>query len=243
LLAPAKLALIAALERELHPLIKRWTRIPRTHDNRPYIFFERDSTVCLCAGIGAQSARRATEALITLYHPKQIHSVGFAGALTPSQKVGDILTPALVLDARDNSRYQIPGGQGTLITFMEVANTAQKKKLATAYAAQAVDMEAAAVAAAAHLHNIPFAATKVISDEYNFQLPDTSRFITPHGQFNTAGFALYSALRPWLWPQVARLAANSSKAANALSRHLQQTLIDPITPNMSNETTLTRGRN
>jgi nucleoside phosphorylase len=241
--APTKLALIAALERELHPLVKRWTRVPRTHENRQYIFFEHLNTVCLCAGIGAQSARRAAETMISLYHPQQIHSVGFAGALTPAQKAGDILTPAVVLDARDNSRYQIPQGRGTLITFMEVADTSQKKKLATAYNAQAVDMEAAAVAASAQAHNIPFAATKVISDELDFEFPNTSRFITPLGQFNTTGFTFYAALRPWLWPQIAKLAANSNKAAKALSAHLQRTVIDQAMSPAQNQTTVTRGRN
>ena len=54
----------------------------------------------------------------------------------------------------------IPGGEGTLITFTEVATAAQKTNLAQAYAAQAVDMEASAVAAAAHAHNLTFSATK-----------------------------------------------------------------------------------
>lgn len=238
-----KLAIIAALEREVHPLIKTWTRVPRTYENRQYLFFENEETICLCGGIGTHCARRATEVTIALYHPQEIYSVGFAGALTDDLHAGDIFTPNLILDARDNSRYQIPGGQGTLITFMEVASTEQKKKLAAAYAAWAVDMEAAAVAAVAQLHNIPFAATKAISDAYDFELSVTARFITAQGQFNTAAFAWFAALRPWLWPQVARLATNSSRAAAALSRHLQRNVVNRITAPAATAITPSRGRN
>ena len=58
---------------------------------------------------------------------------------------------------------------------MAVADAAQKTKLAQAYAAAAVDMEAAAVAAAAQARGIVFGATKVISDELDFEMPGIGR--------------------------------------------------------------------
>jgi nucleoside phosphorylase len=150
-----------------------------------------------------------------------LQSIGFAGALHPQLRVGDIFIPAVVVDARDGSRTEIEGGNGVLITFMSVADTKQKSALALAYTAQAVDMEAASVAAAARAHGIPFRATKVISDELNFEMPETSRFIDAQGRFRTASFASFVALRPWLWPRVATLASNSSRAARVLAGHLK----------------------
>jgi len=135
--------------------------------------------------------------------------------------VGNIFSPAVVLDARDGSRIEIAGGEGTLITFMTVASAEQKANLAQAYGAQAVDMEAAAVAAAAHAHAIRFTATKVISDGLQFDMPETARFIDAQGGFKTASFAFYVALRPWLWRRVAVLASNSNRAARILSEHLK----------------------
>jgi hypothetical protein len=105
---------------------------------------------------------------------------------------------------------------------MAVAGAAQKAKLAEAYAAQAVDMEAAAVAAAARAHGIRFTATKVISDGFNFELPETARFIDVHGRFRTASFTAFAAMRPWLWTRLALLARNSGKAQKALSDHLER---------------------
>jgi hypothetical protein len=104
---------------------------------------------------------------------------------------------------------------------MAVAGIDQKANLARAYGARAVDMEASAVAAAARAHGIRFSTTKVISDEYDFEMPGMPRFIDPQGRFRTASFALFAASRPWLWRRVAQLASNSRKAARVLGERLE----------------------
>jgi adenosylhomocysteine nucleosidase len=225
-----KVAIVAALEREVSGLTRSCSRVERNYDGRRVIFFERDEVVIVCGGIGVDAARRAAEAAIALYGPVLIQSVGFAGALDAGLRVGDLFMPAVVIDARDGSRVEIDDAarqeqrQATLVTFMAVAGLEQKENLARAYAAQAVDMEAAAVAAAAHAHGILFSATKVISDVAAFEMPGMSRFIDAQGRFRTAKFAAFAALRPWLWPRVAILAGNSRKAARALGKHLDRYL-------------------
>ena len=221
------LALVAALEREIALLVKNWARTTRDYQGRTFTFFERDEMVLVCGGIGLEAARRASEAVIALYRPTLLYSVGFAGALDASLHVGDIFSPAVVIDARDGSRMSLQGtrigaGDGALLTFMAVADAKQKAKLAQAYGARAVDMEAAAVAAAARAHGITFGATKVISDGLEFEMPGMARFINSNGQFRTASFVLFAASRPWLWKGVAALASNSRQAAQALSSHLER---------------------
>jgi adenosylhomocysteine nucleosidase len=215
-----KVAIVAALDREVRGVIRNCARVERAYQGRKFVFFEHDETVVVCGGIGVDGARRAAEAVIALYHPALVQSVGFAGALQSALRVGDIFAPAVVIDARDGSRAEIEGGNGVLITFMTVADADQKANLAKAYGAQAVDMEAAAVAAAARAHGIHFGVVKVISDELSFKMPETARFINSQGRFRSAAFAAYVALRPWLWRRVAALARNSSKAAHALAEHL-----------------------
>jgi adenosylhomocysteine nucleosidase len=222
-------AIVAALERELRGLTQSWSRVEQRYDGRSFVFFERDEMVAVCGGIGTESARRAAEAVIALYDPKQVQSVGFAGALDAGLRVGDLFMPAVVIDARDGARIEIdgPAGQpaperGVLVTFMAVAGVQQKARLGQAYAAQAVDMEAAAVARAARSHGIAFSVTKVISDESGFAMPEMDRFIDARGRFSTAGFAAFVVLRPWLWRRVVRLANNSRKAAKALSAYLER---------------------
>jgi adenosylhomocysteine nucleosidase len=217
-----KIAIVAAMEREVSALVKNRRRVQRPHEGRTYTLFESADSVCVCGGIGVEAARRAAEAVIALYRPQVIYSVGFAGALDSTLHVGDIFTPSAVVDARDGSRVQLEEGSGTLLTFPQIASAAQKLKLATSYTAQAVDMEAAAVAAAASKHGIPIAAAKAISDEAHFEISATQRFIDPESRFHTTKFVLFALLRPWLWPRMAKLAANSQKAAKALARHLER---------------------
>jgi adenosylhomocysteine nucleosidase len=216
-----KVAIVAALEREVSELIKASQPVELKHEGRKFRFFEQDDMVIVCGGIGMEPARRAAEAVIALYHPALVESVGFAGALQSNLRVGDIFSPASVVDARDSSHVEIEGGDGVLLTFMAVAGRQQKMNLAHSYGAQAIDMEAAAVAAAARARGIRFGATKVISDGLDYEMPQTARFIDAQGRFRTASFALHVALRPWLWRRVAALAGNSSKAARALCRHLK----------------------
>ena len=85
---PAKVAIVAALEREVWPLIKSWPTSHKEHDGRAYKFFEKDSAVLVCGGIGAEAARRAAEAIINLYQPALIVSAGFAGGLDPAMQTG-----------------------------------------------------------------------------------------------------------------------------------------------------------
>ena len=147
-----KVAIVAALEREVKDLISNWSRIEREFEGRKFAFFERGELVVVWGGIGTECARRAAEAVIALYHPARVESVGFAGALDETLRVGEVFRPAEVIDVRDGSRFETSGfesgdakGDGRLVTFMAVAGAEQKAKLAQAYQARAVDMEAAGV--------------------------------------------------------------------------------------------------
>jgi adenosylhomocysteine nucleosidase len=218
----AKVAIVAALEREVRPLIKQWRSVEREHDGRKYKFFENDRAVLVCSGIGPEAARRATEAIINLYAPVLVQSAGFAGALDSTLKVGTVLTPICVIDAKDGSRIEAGVGHWVVVSVDQPASVKQKAKLAEAYWAHAVDMEAAAVARAAQVHDITFVGLKAISDEADFEMPPMEQFITPDGQLRTAAFIAHVAVRPWLWLRIFQLARNSSTAAAALCEWLEQ---------------------
>ncbi len=223
-----KVAVIAALEREVSPLVKHWRVEEKSIDGRRFLFFEKDDVVLVCGGVGAEAARRAAEAVIAICAPKLVLSVGFAGALDPALKVGQLLQPKRIVNAGDGSSVTLVHGEGVLVSLGSVANPEQKAKLRESYVAQAVDMEAAAVARAAELRGVAFAAVKVISDEFDFIFPDIARFVDSRGQFLQTRFAIFAALRPWLWPQVARLARNSRRASEVLCAWLRSMNPDSI---------------
>ena len=83
-------------------------------------------------------------------------------------------------------------------------------------------MEAAAVAQSAQARGKQFTVLKAISDEIDFEFPAMERFVDPDGSFSQRRFAWYAAVRPWLWPQVIRLARNSQRAARALCLSLRR---------------------
>lgn len=226
-MSPHRVAVIAALEREVRPLIKNWSSVEHVYEGRSFKFFEHGNGVLVCGGIGENAARRATEAVIALYEPLQVMSVGFAGALDTTSRVGDIVFPGKVVDARDGSSMETDGsGTGILLSFSSIAGVDQKAKLAKAFGGQAVDMEASSVARAARARGVRFSAVKAISDEASFEIPAMDRFVilngAREGTFLTGSFTAFALLRPWLWPNLIRLAMNSSKASKALCQWLEQ---------------------
>jgi adenosylhomocysteine nucleosidase len=219
-----KIAVVTALEREVRPLVHKWRAVQSETEGRTFKYFESDSVVVVCGGIGVEAARRAAEAVIARYAPAAIYSAGFAGALSGEMKIGDVLRPARVVNASDGSSIRLDPGAGVLVTFGAIAGTVQKKNLRNAYSAQAVDMEAAGVARAAQARGVRFEAIKVISDESDFEFPSMDRFVSTTGEFSEWKFAMFALVRPWLWPRVARLARNSKRASRVLCAELGKIL-------------------
>jgi adenosylhomocysteine nucleosidase len=229
-----RIAIVAALDREILPLVKSWPSSELTHEGREFAIYESDYAVLVCGGIGAESARRAAEAVIEKYSPDLVISAGVAGALVSELHVGDTIFPSVVIDIQDGSRHETaiqkapiantPLGRTILSTYPEIASVRQKQQLAKSYSAHAVDMEAAAVARAAQKHNLRFVAVKSISDELSFELPEMNRFIR-QGQFRTRSFVLYIAPRPWLWFRVIRLARNTRRASENLCAWLRESAL------------------
>jgi adenosylhomocysteine nucleosidase len=218
----SRVAIVAALEREVRPLVKHWRVTEKQHSGRIFRFFESGDVVVVCGGIGAEAARRAAEAVIVLYQPGIVYSAGYAGALDPAIGIGQVMRPARVIHVGDGSSASIAGGEGVLVTASGVASPAQKQKLRESFGAQAVDMEASAVARAAEARGIEFAAIKAISDEFEFEFPAPDRFVDSEGRFLEMRFALFVALRPWSWLRVIGLARNSRQATRALCEGLQR---------------------
>ncbi len=211
-----KIAIIAAMEREVRPLIRSWKVRMIEQGGRRYRLFENGAAALVCGGIGAEAARRATEAMIREVNPARVISVGFAGALDGSLHVGQVLEPRTVINAADGARTDVGSGEGILVSSATVAGKEQKGRLRKAYGATAVDMEAAAVAQGAEARGVEFGALKAISDAADFSLPALERFVAGDGKFRSFMFARHVALRPWLWRTTIALARNSSKASRGL---------------------------
>ncbi len=219
----AKIAIVAALEREVRPLVKDWLISENAFAGKRFKFYDCGNAVLICGGIGAESAEGATKAIVGLYNPIMVLSVGYVGALDHSLNVGSVVRPSRVINASTGDMTELQYGEGyALLSTATIADAKEKAALAAHYHANSVDMEAAAVARVVNAHHISCAAIKVVSDEADFSLPGVGKFISEDGKFRTVAFALHCALRPDYWASVIRLARNSKIASDVLCHELQR---------------------
>ena len=137
-----------------------------------------DEWIAACAGAGQAAATRAFAAIEDGGPIDLVFSIGWAGALTPEIAPGTAHNMAGVIDAHTGERFRCDAGAGELwlATSPKVADQAEKRRLAAAYKAALVDMEAAAVARLAAMREIPFYCIKGVSDGLDDRLPDFNRF-------------------------------------------------------------------
>ena len=225
----SKVAIIAAMERELAPLVRGWKRAALSSGERTFTLFEGNGVLAVIAGIGCRNAELAARAAVQQRRPTLLISVGLAGALIRSLKAGSVFTPSVVVDAADGAEYRCIADAnhvsgGILVSSGEIAGAEAKRELVTRFHGLVVDMEAAGVAKVAQQEQIAFRCVKAISDEADFVLPPMGNFLNDAGEFQSGKFALWAALRPWQWARVAALAGNSRRATAALCDRLRSDL-------------------
>jgi nucleoside phosphorylase len=169
-----------------------------------------------CDGPGPAQARRAAEALIA-EGVELLVSFGVAGALDPRLKTGDLVVATAALDAH-GARYAAEprqfGVRGAILSVeAPVASAAEKRRLFAATGALAVDMETAAVAAAAHAAGRPFVAVRSISDDARRALPRAAILaMRADGGIDVAAIVM----RPQDWWRLVGLARDYGRALAAL---------------------------
>ena len=224
---PMRIGIVAAMKREVAPLLEGWQK--GSNGQLYTCDFPQLRAALVVAGAGAANAESACHGLICQFSPSLVLSGGFAGALHPELEVGEIIVPAQVAreDYAAKLNYRAEIGEGVLLTVNRVVGREEKAELARRHGACAVEMEAAAVAAVAQARGVKFAAIKVISDRLDDAAIElTAPFVRPAG-FDTVGFLFHIALRPKLWPAVAKLKSGSERASLALCHAVEEFLARP----------------
>lgn len=217
-------AIIAALPREIAALVK--ASPADTALLREGLHLHRlPHAVVVAGGMGSNRVTLAVQAALQ-HKPDTLISVGLAGACLPSIAAGQVLEAGTVVDVQTGERFQADtetqkADRVVLATSTSIASTQEKRRLAAAYAAAVVDMEAATVARLARAHGLRFRAIKGISDAHDFELASLARFEGRHGTFRTGRFALHTAMRPHHWRKTITLGRSSAQALAALQRELQ----------------------
>jgi len=228
-------AIIAAMPGELEPLVKtRAGNWPHSTRNGVSFWAQRgekedweEEWIAACAGAGQDAATRAFAAIEEGGPIDLVFSIGWAGALRAEIAPGSAHNVAGVIDVRTGERFNCDAGAGELwlLTSPKVANLTEKRRLASAYNADLVDMEAAAIARLAAMRCIPFYCIKGVSDGLTDRLPDFNRFLSPSGQFHLTRFVLFALFRPWYWPALIQMSENSKRASQSIAESLLDFLL------------------
>jgi adenosylhomocysteine nucleosidase len=145
-----------------------------------------DGALLAVSGIGRDAAERAARALVDA-GVAALMTFGMAGGLDPALAAGSVVLPCELISA-DGIRFLASRSwrervaaavsplravsAGNLLTSTRAIDTPAGKSAAFRdTGAAAVDMESAAVAAIASLHNLPFIAVRVIVDTAADALP------------------------------------------------------------------------
>lgn len=192
-----------------------------------------DGAALWLSGMGQAAAQRAAHELIDA-GAKALVVFGIAGALDTRLRNGTLFCPERILDdsGRDyaaDARWrasllqrlaataQPPHASGSLLSVQTPLLTTSAKITAhERYAALAVDMESAAVAAVAHERSLPFVCVRVIVDEVDDTIP-----LALHDGVDAWGrprpFNLIAALcrHPSLWADLPRLYSRTRGSLHA----------------------------
>jgi len=227
-----QIAIIAALTREVAALVRGHAADPTLRARGVHLYRISDRAVVVAAGIGAERAALAVEAALAAAPVTMLVSAGLAGSCSAGLAAGAVVETRQVVDVRTGERFaaDVPDADAardggiTLATAEAIAGVQEKARLAAAYGAAAVDMEAATVGRLARAHGLRFRAIKGISDGSEFELAALGRFTGRHGSFRTGAFALHTALRPWQWGQAIELGRGSAQALAALDVALKKVI-------------------
>jgi len=216
----ARVGIIAAMFREVHPLVRNMEPLKYLPDRRVQIYQSKNAVIAY-AGMGREPAMVASRALLSTGEISSLMSVGWAGGLNPGAAAGKVVHPTIVIDSISGKRYSAGGEGGTLVTVQLVAGIEEKRRLGEQYRGDYVDMEAASVAQCAEEAKLPFYCFKAISDAHDARLPEMNQF-NRNGQFSAWRFIAHIAVRPRLWRAVSDMSKASLDSRDALCRHLER---------------------
>jgi adenosylhomocysteine nucleosidase len=245
-----RIGLIAAMPEEIKPLLKEvgdYRKI--TLDMFPLYNFSLAGKQCslIESGIGMKRAKTATHSLITSIRPDVLVSFGFGGAVKPGMAVGDLALArkssfclgGSVDSSHDIDLYFPHRAQQTLAAigkelgftvheshFLTSDRILNKKelsgKLSPDISNPVLDMETWAVARLAARQEIPLLAIRAVSDTGDEELDFSLDQFTDHDMNIRIHRVLGAIVRkPFIIPQLIRLAANSRIAGRNLAVSLK----------------------
>ena len=176
-------------------------------------------------GYGYRAASRGARTILGAWPVQAVVSTGFAGALDPSLEIGEILVADRILSGHASYPALLPPIRpsearcGTLLTVNEVVGSArEKRELSVRWAAHAIDMEAAAVAAVTTELGLAFYCVRSISDRASDDFPvDFNRAIRQDGTLSNWSLAVQLNWDIRRWTRLLHVVRDGRTAAKSLA--------------------------
>lgn len=238
-----KIGIITAIPEETRPVLNKAKQVGKTEHDRHRVWQFRiwghDITL-FESGVGSDNAGFAATAL-ACEKPDIMISVGFGGGVLPGLKVGDVLmanqllrwtgtgfeqVTALFYENSNNSASFLPRG-----SFISCGGILNKRYLAdllpNGVNCPVVEMETASVARVATEHGISFIGIRAISDPWNEELRfSINEFCDDNLRIRPFKVFITIMRRPYIIPQLIRLARNSRIAAKELGTAIERLLLE-----------------
>jgi len=220
------LVFVAAERRELEGLLAHVDEVAKL--DWPLDFAKRGRlngkpVVLVANGPGPKLAGAAVDAVDRNEEMDALVSIGFCGGLHPSLGACDVFVATEVngIQAALAPASSRPFKTGKLLSLDRVVCTAGEKA-DLSDRADAVEMEAAAVAARAEQYQVPFYAVRVVTDTYRENFPlDFNAIRSKNGRFSRARILFAALRRPGIMiPELMKLNTRTKRAAEALGDFL-----------------------
>jgi adenosylhomocysteine nucleosidase len=199
-------------------------------------------TLLVKTGMGKERAENATQFVLERYPVTAIISLGFAGALAPELRIGDVVVCSTLYGAPGSGEEkqrleplapdakllslaaQGPGDRttrfclGSGITVLQLDSSTQKMHgLSETFHADIVDMESYWIARIASARQIPFIAIRSISDNMQSSVQPFDQILAPDGELLWKKAVLCLLLHPRYLMNVLTLYRNTRPAKRNLA--------------------------
>lgn len=235
------LAILAALPQECSAVLDwpGWRRLEASSGLSVYSLEREGRSLRLAiGGMGGDRTRKVLGSLVKDYTPTRLISIGFAGALDPGLRVGDVVVGTRVFMWR--ARGQLAPGLGLecpwegfrfksasvvsapgLVSKLEVIRDLDRQWLPAV-----LDLETFALAQEAQERGIAFSSIRAVSDEWDLDVgPRIEAMLGEDLVIKPSRMILRLISKPWESVLLWRLLRRSRVAAKGLGNALFQLLV------------------
>ena len=178
--------IVAALKNEVGDLLDKMS-VDSTIHFHPAILWQgilkNKNVAILVTGIGKERMQKGLEKTFSVFQPKHVIHIGYAGATSPLVSTGKLIVAETLVDdttqienSPDDTLFKQAASfsdtTGRILTVeTPIENPLEKAALGTKYLCLAIDMESSACADLCRKRQIPFVVGRAIFDALDMPLP------------------------------------------------------------------------